>query len=350
MIEKKDYWRQIEKLLNETFGFVKLSSLSSWNESKIFDADVNISSNLLMGSCHEVKNDVELIHYTSVNSLFEIINSKKFRLTNATQTNDPKELIYFFDQFDESVRMNLMKQATNMFVASFCEYDSSINESEHYSMWRNYGDNGNGVGIVFKLANQNIQNKWIDSALGKIEYGSESKSIELVKKYLSIVSELKANGEFSIGELPKLFIQLACLHKSPIWSEENEIRLFRFINWDKFEWRYQNNERSFRNQIKATYKGGFLNYFTEIDLDNEARLGTARQIVEQANKVNEPMMFSEDMAFDIYPALTIDKVILGYRIAGKQKHEIVDVSRQLGHQSFKKTLRFEDSIFTKYFK
>ena len=62
------------------------------------------------------------------------------------------------------------------------------------------------------------------------------------------------------------------------------------------------------------------------------------------------MKFSDDVAFDIYPALTIDKIILGYKIPIEQKIEIVDVVRQLAFKSFKKTLQFEDSIFTDFFK
>ncbi len=350
MERKKDYWQQIQKLLEEIFGFAKLSSLSSWNESKVFDADINLSSNLLTGSSHEVNDDVELIHYTTTNALFEIINSKKLRLTNAGQTNDPQELIYFFKQLGEHISPKLIEQSSNMFVASFCQYNSSIKEKELFSMWRNYGDNGNGVGIVFKLANQNIQNKWIDSALGKIDYSTDSKSLQSVKNYFLRLKELKDVGEFAINNLPKIIVQLACLNKSPIWVEENEVRLFKFIQWDKRKWKYENNERSFQNQIRATCKNNAIIYFTEIDLDNTVRLEQAKKIVKQANKINRPMKFSDDVAFDIYPALTIDKIILGYKIPIEQKIEIVDVVRQLAFKSFKKTLQFEDSIFTDFFK
>lgn len=350
MEQKNDNWGQVKSFLEDTFGYAKLFSLASWNGSKAFDADINLSSNLLTGSSHEVDNNVELIHYTTLNALFEIINSKTLRLTNATQTNDPQEAIYFFRQIEEHIGLDITELSSNMFIASFCHYNSSLKEKELFSMWRNYGDNGNGVGIVFKLANHNIQNKWIDSALGKIDYSADSKSLQNVKDYFSRLKELKSTGEFTINNLPKIIIQLACLNKSPIWREENEIRLFKFIKWNKQEWKYRNNERSFQDQIKATYKNNTVSYFTEIDLDNINRLKKAKNVVKQANRVNKTMKFSDEDAFDIYPALTIDKVILGYSIPQEKKWEVADVLRQLYYKNFKTNLQIENSMLTDFFK
>jgi hypothetical protein len=333
-----EYWQLVKELIDETFGCASIRSIGRWNDSNYLDADIQLSTNLLKGSIHEVKNDTQFIHYTSVQTLFEILNSKKLRLFNAIHMNDPLELLFSLNAIEDLSPQNVEEQIKNFFLISFCEYDSSVEKKEHFSMWRNYGDNGNGVGIIFKLANYNLDNRWIDSALGKISYDTDSQSLKGIRNYFQ---KLKSEDKFSIQNLPNIIFQLASFHKAPIWSEENEIRLCRFLKWDKLRWKYEYDNNNFTREIKTTFQNNELKYFIEMELDNRLRLESAQKIFD-SSEVNN--------AFDIYPALKIEKIIFGYRISNDIKHEIGDASRLLAFQNLGITLQFDNSIFTPYFK
>lgn len=344
---KIEYWQLVKELIDETFGCASIKSIGRWNDSNNLDADIHLSTNLLKGSIHELRNDTQLIHYTSVQTLFEILNSKKLRLFNAMHMNDPLELFFSLKTIEDLNPEGIEKQINNFFLISFCEYVSSSEMKEHFSMWRNYGDNGNGVGIVFKLANYNLNNRWIDSALGKVSYDPNSQSINGIRNYFQ---KLKNENKFSIHNLPNVIFQLASFHKAPIWAEENEIRLCRFLKWDKLRWKYEYNKNDFTREIKTTFQNNVIKYFIEMDLDNNSRLETARQVSEDANKVNKTQSFTSEEAFDIYPSLNIEKIIFGYRMSNDTKHEVEGALRLLAFQKLGITLQFDNSIFTTYFK
>lgn len=347
-----DYWRIIKKLLKNSIGTGDIVSLQRWGNSNAINADIDISSNLLDGTPHKVRKNTKLIHYTSVNALFEIINSKKLRIGNASQMNDPQELSYFLKKFEKYISPEFYEQASNIFLISFCEYKENgiIKNKEHFNMWRNYGDNGNGVGIVFSLANYDLKSKWIHSAIGKVVYDSEGAGYLGLKKFFDELENLKQLNTLTINNLPNIIFQLATLYKAPIWAEEEEIRLFRFLKWEKPQWYYQFNKGDFTKDIKATYRGNIVKYFIELDLDNRSRLEKSEKLAnsEESQKLSKP--FSKTNYFDIYPALKIEKIIFGYKIPSETKNDICKVIRKLASENLGLSLSFEDSAFTNYFK
>ena len=345
---KPEYWQLLENLLIESFGpIAKIRSLSRWNDFNQLNADINLSNNLLKESIHEVKDDTLLIHYTSIQSLFEILNSKKLRLFSTIHMNDPFELSFALKNIDGIDYEKINEQAKNFFVTSFCEYKSEITNRENFSMWRNYANDGAGIGIVFKLSNYNLHNRWIDSVLGKVSYDSNSISLTGIRNYFQA---LKKENSFQVQNLPNIIFQLACLHKASIWSEENEIRLSRLIEWDQYEWPYKRDKDDFSKEIKTTFANNSLKYFIEMDLDNHARLQKTIEGSKNLNEANTNMNLTSEKAFDIYPALTIEKIILGYRIPDDIKHDIVNASGLLAYQNLAINLQYESSIFTNYFK
>ena len=261
--------------------------------------------------------------------------------------NDPLELFFSLKSIEEINSEIIMDQIKNFFVISFCEYNPLAKEREHFSMWRNYADNSNGIGIIFKLSNYNLNNRWIDSVLGKVDYDPNSLSLRGIRKYFQA---LKSENNFYIQNLPTVIFQIASLHKAPIWAEENEIRLSRFLKWDKTEWPYKYNKTDFSNEIKTTFANSSVKYFIEMDLDNQSRLQIAQKVSTDANRANPTMKFTAEEAFDIYSSLTIEKIILGYRLSNDVKHDIANACRLLAYQNLGINLQFENSIFTDYFK
>lgn len=95
------------------------------------------------------------IHYTTLDSLFNILNSKELRFYNLKALHDGQELSYAINEFGLKINQEQIENFKNSwFVHSFCEY----NNDDDFNMWRLYGQNGNGVGIVYEIPN--VNDKW----------------------------------------------------------------------------------------------------------------------------------------------------------------------------------------------
>lgn len=110
-------------------------------------------------------------HYTSVSSLYNIINSKTFWLTNLKSSNDKKELFYSFAQFkrelDEIIQMENDEETKRRLSAAQVNFEQrpkvSIPISEVYALslcrkkddlthWDRYAGNCSGVAIAVNVA------------------------------------------------------------------------------------------------------------------------------------------------------------------------------------------------------
>lgn len=348
-------WNKIEKIIQETLGCASIRSLSTMYPAdsipSSYQADINISNNLLRGSIHEVKSDVRLIHYTSVQSLFEIVNSKKLRLFNARAMNDPLEMYNMLADFEFFTPELIKSKTENVFFTSFCEYEDSDKNNESFSMWRNYAQNGSGVGIVFKLGNHDIENRWIDYALGKVSYQKASGSKNNVREFFRQLEALKQTEKFSIDEVPNVVYQLAALHKSEIWSEEKEVRLFKFLDWDKHDWFYSEKTNfDYPEEIRAMMVGNTIKYYIELDLDNQARLNQAKALKEKHDKIKDKSItFTPERVFDIYPSLSIKKVIFGYGLEKNMKYKIFENINRMIKKQLNYSVEYRDSKLTEFF-
>ena len=218
-------------------------------------------------SLYRIDSGKSFIHYTSIEALFNILNSAKLRLYNLYNLNDPKEFEYALSNVGISIKdfdFELFKRS--IFLTSFCTYDMELND-EDYNMWRLYGDNGNGVGLVFEV--ENYEDNWNDVHFGKVQYGKSNPSFELLIKFITYHQSF--NQEYNILQNYPLWIPIMCmLHKHEIWKIENETRLFTFCPFDKYNFDstpYIKNYLMYKEINHTINKKGLKVAYTTLPLD-----------------------------------------------------------------------------------
>ena len=117
-----------------------------------------------------------LAHYTSVSTLEKIVASREMWLSSALYMNDSQELLYGMDagasefrsngnladacgsptnhanlikSFDERLKRFDSGHALDTYVLCLSKHRPADDEDGRLSMWRGYGDRGNGVALVF---------------------------------------------------------------------------------------------------------------------------------------------------------------------------------------------------------
>lgn len=171
-------------------------------------------------SDYYINDACEFIHFSSAKKLNSILNSSELRLNNLLAQNDKEEFQYAARLFDESPEASdhMRKQKYSL---SMCR----LEVENDLTMWRLYGDDTKGVGIVIEILNNPIY--WMDFHLSQIYYGE----IEKIKNYLKNKSsfEKKNNFEFIIS-----LERFLGFHKSNQYSIEKEVRLM-YIHEEKRE-------------------------------------------------------------------------------------------------------------------
>ena len=244
-----------------------------------------------------VNGPVQFIHYTSIPSAMNILNSGKIRLYNCLNLNDPSEIKYLLDKspidFSED---EIEKYKHDHFILSGSLYESE--NDEDFSLWRLYGDNGRGVALVFEI-NENVKN-WMNIYLQKVSYEGAQNSSG-VNEYLNFHKAF--NDKYKLFEnKPDFFSLLATGVKKEIWSVEKEFRIVvKNINPQSYKG-YKNNpliSKSLNYELKPS--GKFVSY-VELPLNLNDY---------QSNKIESPITNKEVDSIDYVPNLKVKKVIFG---------------------------------------
>ncbi len=234
----------------------------------------------------------KFIHFTSLERLCNIISTNKIRLYDLNNVDDPNEIIFPLKQVgaDQDVDFNRVK--SGVFSFSFCDFSTLADEKVEYNMWRLYGSDGNGVGIVFKFLND--CNAWDGYHLSKVYYEDAIKiqtiadAIKSHEKFFSTLNETfgfinSISKENLLSEILNLF----CFHKYGIYIYENEFRLV-----------YRKNPYNY-NVVYTISKHKKLSSYIEIPL------GTIQNF--------QPLNDAPER-----PLIMIDEIILGHRYNEKE--------------------------------
>lgn len=229
---------EIDKVLDdylngakEIFPHLKISSRFSMFSGELefpTSGKIELNNKIFEIDISEEK-PYEVIHYTSLNAFLEIINSLTIRMYNCYNLNDPKEIEHSFETMnfpytDESIK----NWKRNHFVLSFSKYDRTINDD--FNMWRLYGQNGMGVGLVFEVPKE--INNWRNVTINEIEYTSKNKPSK-IKQYIDYHQNFQEKNPV-FENTPSIIPLLATFHKNEIWSGENEIRLVAHCPYDEY--------------------------------------------------------------------------------------------------------------------
>lgn len=223
-------------------------------------------------------------HYTSVESLFQIVKSRRFRLGNIFFMNDSMEVKWCFNLALEMMKdrggerfdaiSDQIRQARFEYI--FCVCFSAVDDD--LSQWRGYADDGRGVVIGVDIS------KVIEGIPGcvkaiKVEYEEEIQKAEVDEMLQEFLAT--PQGESGVVEEIHRFMMhnrlstLAVNHKNPASSREQETRLVLRPSFDRPSG--MNDQRyaeaclaKFPHGVEFWPRGGSLVPYADIDLPLEA--------------------------------------------------------------------------------
>ena len=219
---------------------------------------------------HSSKDKLLINHYTTLEGLKGILNTRSSWCTDTSSLNDPMELEYgkklIIDKLNEEIKSeenntikklldNLVlyvnifnKHLYRVFIACFCEDDNLL------SQWRAYAGKGVGYNIGFNFEtdtkfSHNPENLSDEShiILRKIIYNVNEQSKIINRSIAIIIEEAKRVEEYfsNRGGLPEAWPSQAALEtvntlfdiitsfKNPAFREEQEWRLIKVIDPDQ---------------------------------------------------------------------------------------------------------------------
>lgn len=245
----------------------------------------------------------EIIHYTSLNAFLEIINSQSIRMYNCNNLNDPKEIEHGFksmnfDFDDESIR----KTKSNHFILSTSQFDKE--EKDDFNMWRLYGQNGMGVGLVFEVPKE--INNWKNITINEIEYTSKSRKSK-TKEFIAFHQEFqKTNNLFE--NIPSIIPLIASFHKDEIWSMENETRIVAHCPFNEYSLEAENfyykNSAQF---LPQSLQHSINSYGTPVTY---VQMPISRKIIEEKIKPEWQQEISDNL-LSYHPYLQLKRVVIG---------------------------------------
>jgi hypothetical protein len=266
----------------------------------------------------------KFIHFTSIKNLLSIIREKKLRMYSLNSMDDKYEFDFAHKIFNSNMPETVKDIKDNTFCFSMCKYELETKE-QSLNIWRSFGLDGYGVGIVLKF-NKKTRYNWNDFILSQIYYGE--KYLKKIKKACKDYSEFSTKNNFYINNFYNIFYTLLCFHKNHIYKGEKEVRLIYNNNFNILNNQYHKLDLNGKNKL-ISYK--------ELDLewDNSQLFKNSNQKLIKEAKT-------------IHPYITIDKIIFGYRISTNDKFNIIDAlsPNKLNYKSFP---IYKDSFLQKYF-
>lgn len=275
------------------------------------------------------------LHFTTIPNLINILREKKIRLYSLAAMDDKDEFSGSFRKLDTEVgdwQIDEMKKS--VFVLSMCEY-AVEKEKESLNLWREYGDDGNNVALVFKIKSQ-LRNNWVHYILSKIYYEQDD-----LKPFIDTASEIKEYEDaknFTETHFHIAFYRLFAFHKQSIYKHEREVRLLYSEGF--YERDREKAKPDFKNNKNTQYVERELEW--EPDEDLLKRIETNREFSDK-KKISK-------IVHNLFPHITIEKILFGYRISNDKKWELIETIRQvMENRGYKKMPTLDYSSLYEYF-
>jgi hypothetical protein len=268
------------------------------------------------------------LHFTSLKSLFSIINEKSIRMYDLNHSNDPNEYLFLvngitnffktqgFSDEDISYRFKIAKE--NSYILSCTSPTEIVNKK----FWREYADGGKGVGIEFTIINNPIE--WDGFYFSKVKYGK-------MKQWDAFISDLQAVVAKHPSNRYELFFDMIfSLFKSFDYADEKEIRIlaqkpeqlgFNFDSLIKQDISKNNSNLVTYLKLPIWVEKGYDRDFREEDRIQESLMG---------GKVENSYSFWSSF-FQQTPSLKITKVNICQDSLFKDND--IDLFNQIGYNS-----------------
>ncbi len=206
-----------------------------------------------------------------------------------------------------------------------CEAELEL-KAASLSNWRNYGQDGNGVGIMLSF-NKRHAKDWVFFMLSKVYY--EKKHLNTFIKVNRDYEAFKTEHNLALNNFDELFYRYYAFHKNNIYNTEKEVRLLYCQGFESFQKLPINLDINRRNE-KTSY--------IEMDIEWGWDEKTKAFIIGQGII---PKL--------VHPVITIDKIILGYRLSNTAKWDLADVINSYS-EHFNKKFDIIESPLSEYFK
>lgn len=166
--------------------------------------------------------DTQICRYTSLNTIFDMLNYISFRMSGLVGMNDKSEVNYV-ETYLNGIEKPLIKEHYNTIIAINNRYITSctkISRKDDLTLWRLYSDDAKGVCLIFDVKKDNLNNHIL---LQKVKYADENgkhKELDFLKQIKDDV-ELYSGFKFEfrkIGYWKHFF-------KPHDYSIEEEVRL-----------------------------------------------------------------------------------------------------------------------------
>lgn len=258
-IDFSQIWKNyVNEVLIDLLPNQRVASLSSFN-GNIHNMKIAEQNSCYKESIYyDNPSQNTFIHFTSLNSLYEILSTNKLRLYDLNYSNDPREFSFQFEKNIDYKQFNIKSLKSKLYSLSLCSYP--LNEKYEYNMWRIYGNDGTGVGIVFTF--QNNFEEWNSYNFSKIHYHENDKIPNSIIKHNDFFKKLNLETGSNHSNDSKLLVEnilsLFAFHKENIYSLENEYRLlFKKQELDDSDIFYTTNKKGEVSSYKV------LNLFSE---------------------------------------------------------------------------------------
>jgi hypothetical protein len=334
----QEYISRCKEIFSGLEFFAHANMVDETGISSNYIIEFKESSTAIIETDYSIIDHTQFIHYTSVENLFNIINSGELRLYNINNLNDPQELKFAIKNIGIDVtKFNLRFFQNSFFVTSLCGY-SDI-EKDNFNLWRLYGREGRGVGIVLSFENE--INSWEKFLLGKVIYGENNESIKKLKRLIDFHHEFNNRQNIHFN-YPRIFAAFSLFHKNEIWKMENEYRMICYC---------QSNERfldtRFDDKILINHglthsidtNGNLISYI-RIPFVTEKYKNTILNRIEESSGIK---------LINSKPNIKIRKVILGYNLPDKLVTSVITALPQISVSRLGYKISVEISHLKKYF-
>jgi|GEM_PF-5611017 len=193
--------------------------------------------------------ETQVCRYTSLESLFQSLNCKSYRLASIIAMNDRSEIDYAYKQMNlfykplHSLSIWEMEELNKSFISS-C---TNIRKKDDLTMYRLYGDDSRGVCLVFDYDQDKERYNLL---LRQVSYGEARKRHDKLDRLATFLQTLTATHRIRFRFM--YFDTWKHFFKSSDYALEEEIRLL-YIEKPGFKPDDQGWVKSYPDQIISRY-------------------------------------------------------------------------------------------------
>jgi hypothetical protein len=258
------------------------------------------------------KDNKLFIHFTSLSTLSQILNSGFLRMSEFNCLQDKTELVFaseVLSALSNNEREKIEKERSKLFCLSACKSNSETLQNKF--MWHHYSTRETGCVIEYKFTQLDIHNM----IFGQVRYGKYS--LKELKSLKELAQTFQKKYDFTVKEFPLFLLKISAFHKQIQYKKEQEVRLLLY------------------NDGSIGTNAGHINQYKDFYKDNHVR-----NFIKLPIKGKNPYFNHPD--FDIYtvlkhsPQIEITRIIIG-----SKNTNLIETIEYLNHLQEHNNIHFE---------